>query len=635
MCGIVGVISPVVPISDNLITVMRDRLVHRGPDHGESWFSDDRRIALSHRRLSILDAHSSSNQPMSSKDGLACLIFNGEIYNYIEIKSELVKLGYTFSSQGDTEVLLYALKEWGESAIIKLNGMFAFVYLDYQEKSIIIARDRFGEKPLFIGTGEFGVKIFASEMKAITAHPNISLEIDGEAISRYTSSSWYEDDDLTFFQNIKRLPAAHLAKFNFNGEELFRKRYWTPDYTKIDSRITPREAVEEFQSKLIKSVNLRLRSDVAVGSSLSGGLDSSAVVGILADKRDHSSFEQNTFSAIFPDDHTMSEGNEIAQVVSHTGVNSFCVSPNPQLLMEESELLHWHQEEPFLSASIYLQWCVSRLAKQHQTTVLLDGQGADELLGGYQFYYKQRQLDMLDKNEFSLATRDTAKFNRRLDIASAGYEDASRRFDAGVAYSVAELSSLRNSENPVFHYPYEDGVAPAEKGYRLRRTLSEALLYNSLPMLLRYADRNSMAFSREGRLPYLDYELVDFCISLPDEYYIRNGWQKWVLREACGKSIPSSIKWRADKVGYAAPLDIWLRNEMKEWAYELVFHTRLYSIPRYNKSELLSLWNEHQKGIANNSWAIWRWLSLSQWLHMYEKGWWRTGMISKPNDQLA
>jgi asparagine synthase (glutamine-hydrolysing) len=298
---------------------------------------------------------------------------------------------------------------------------------------------------------------------------------------------------------------------------------------------------------------------VPVGSSLSGGLDSSAIVGHLAQMRTASKFTQNTFSAIFPSDPTMSEDQEIDAVVKFTGVNSFLVSPCPKKLIKESAALHWHQEEPFLSASIYLQWCVARLARENNTKVLLDGQGADELLAGYQFYFKQYQLDLMDNGELPLAIRESNKFNRRLNTASGSYVDVKRRFNKSIAYTSQELLKLKPSKISSL-YPNSIGLAPIKRGNRLRRTLSEAMIYNSLPMLLRYADRNSMAFSREARLPFLDYNLVDFCISLPDCYYIRNGWQKWILRESSRNIIPDKICWRADKVGYAAPLDHWLWN---------------------------------------------------------------------------
>jgi asparagine synthase (glutamine-hydrolysing) len=630
MCGLVAIISPSVPIREDLLRVMRDRLIHRGPDNGSSWMSPNYRIGLAHRRLSIIDTSRSADQPMVSHDGAMRIIFNGEIYNYLELREELEQAGFTFRTRSDTEVLLTALSAWGEAALQKLNGMFAFALWDKNSRRMLVARDRFGEKPLFIGRGKLGTVAFASEMKAILVHPLIACNIDSRASARYGSGTWYEDDELTFFEGITRLPAAHATWFREDGTEERRWRYWTPDYTNIDHNIKPRDAVERLKEIMQRSVKLRLRADVPVGSSLSGGLDSSFIVGLLTHIRSNSAFTQNTFSACFPSDPTMSEENEIDSVVSYTGVNSFSVIPDPKRLAEESALLHWHQEEPFLSASIYLQWCVARLAKQNNTIVMLDGQGADELLSGYQFYFRQRQLDLLDQGRTALAMRESSKFNRRLRIASTQYEGSHRRFDSDVAYSLDELRSMEKLYSPVLSSSYSVGVAPAKPGFRLRRTLSEALLYNSLPMLLRYADRNSMAFSIESRLPYLDYDLVDFCIRLPDDFYVRNGWQKWVLREAAGKTIPQSIRWRADKVGYAAPLDNWLRNELKDWSYDRVMDSRLVGLPGYDRQAIIKLWAQHQKKAANNSWALWRWISMSEWLNIYYSGWWRAGSMKRP-----
>jgi len=630
MCGVVALISPAVPIRDDLLSAMRDRLIHRGPDNGASWVRKGRRVGLAHRRLSVIDTSHSADQPMATDDGSLRIVFNGEIYNYLELKRELQGAGHVFRTHSDTEVLLVALRQWGEAALLRLNGMFAFALWDEQSRRMLVARDRFGEKPIFIGKGLFGTVVFASEMKAVLVHPLMRCSMDERAAARYGAGSWYEDDQLTFFEDIERLPPAHAAWFRQDGSEERRWRYWTPDYTVIDADIRPRAAVEEFGRLLQRSISLRLRADVPVGSSLSGGLDSSVIVGLLSRERSTSSFTQNTFSAVFPSDPTMSEDKEIGAVVSHTGVHSFLVTPDPLRLAEECALLHWHQEEPFLSASIYLQWCVARLAFQHRTTVLLDGQGADELLAGYQFYFRQRQLDLLDQGRVALAMRETAKFNRRLRVASEQYEGAQRRFNASIAYSTDELRDMGKPSSLVFHYPYSVGTAPAKPGFRLRRTLSEALLYNSLPMLLRYADRNSMAFSREARLPYLDYDLVEFCLRLPDDFYVRNGWQKWVLREAAGSTIPPEIRWRADKVGYAAPLDCWLRRELRTWGYERVMDSRLAGFPGYDLQSVRALWDDHQKGDANHSWALWRWISLAEWLSIYRAGWWRAGASSHP-----
>jgi asparagine synthase (glutamine-hydrolysing) len=625
MCGLVALLSPAVPIRPGLLDAMRDRLGHRGPDNASSWMHHSGRVALAHRRLSIIDISHAADQPMATDDGRLRIVFNGEIYNYLELRAELQELGIRFRTQSDTEVLLVALCAWGEAALLRLNGMFAFALWDERAGRMLIARDRFGEKPLFVGRGRFGTVAIASEMKAILAHPLVPCSVSSTALERYGTGGWYEDDSNTFFEGIERLPPAHAAWLRADGVEERRWRYWTPDFSIVDNGLRPRDAIDQFSELLQRSLRFRLRADVPIGSSLSGGLDSSTIVGFLAHERSAAAFTQNTFSACFPSDPTISEDREIDSVVRHTGVNSFRTAPEPKRLAAESALVHWHQEEPFLSASIYAQWCVARLAQEHSTTVLLDGQGADELLAGYQFYFRQRQLDLLDNCSLALALRETTKFTRRLVTALTPYDKPQRRVNVNVAYTSEELLAFASSPPPVSHSPYETGTAAARPGSRLRRTLSEALVYNSLPMLLRYADRNSMAFSRETRLPFLDYDLVDFCIRLPDAFLIRNGWKKWILRQAANGKVPESIRWRADKVGYAAPLDNWLRHELREWGRDRALDADFRDVPNYDKKAVTVMWEEHQAGRADHSWALWRWISLAEWLQLYRGGWWRAG----------
>src|SRR5581483_11026530 len=316
-------------------------------------------------------------------------------------------------------------------------------------------------------------------------------------------------------------------------EVLRQGRYWTPDYEAVDP-YSEAEAAERLRELLERSVRMRLRSDVPVGTSLSGGLDSSAIVCLLAAARVHTpTLTQNTFSGRFDDtDPTLSEGPYIDLVVDRTGVRAHGITPTASGLIEESERLHWHQEEPFLSASIYLQWCVMRLAREHDTTVLLDGQGADELLAGYQFYFPTYQLDLVDRGELGRLLRDTVAFRRRLRRASRSYANSLRRFDHDVALGARVLAAAWRSRWNLPQGSYDEGVPAAAPGRRLRRQIAEALQYNSLPMLLRYADRNGMAFSRETRFPFLDHELVDWCVTLPDRAFIRDGWQKYILRQA-------------------------------------------------------------------------------------------------------
>lgn len=627
MCGIVALLSSGAPVDPELVIRMRDRLLHRGPDHGGLWLNHDGRLALGHRRLAIIDVSAEANQPMLSGDGRFAIAYNGEIYNYLELRETLTGLGHRFRTASDTEVLLVSYIQWGVDCLSRLNGMFAFTLWDATERRLFVARDRFGEKPLFWARTADRCIAFASEMKALLCHPGISDAINDEVLGKYVSGAYYEDGVDTLFRDIQRLPPAHAMLFDDGGAQLRCWRYWTPDYNAIDASLREEEAVERFRDLLERSVRMRMRADVPLGSSLSGGLDSSTLVGLLAKFREtETSFTQNTFSARFDEDLTISEGPQIDAVVRRAGAHAFSVSPDPHRLMEESLRLHWHQEEPFLSASIYLQWCVARLAREHETIVLIDGQGADEVLAGYQYYFKSFQLDLLDQRHYWTALNETRVFNSRLRQASRNFKDSPRRFNARIAFSLFEILGLAGVKRPaVYQGPYEIGVPAARPGFRLRRQLAEALQYNCLPQLLRYADRNSMAFSREARLPFLDYDLVDYCISLPDAMWINGGWQKFVMRKAADGLIPPEIQWRADKVGYAAPLDLWLRAELKQWCFDRVFKGPITEIPGYQEKGLRELWDAHQNGSANNSWALWRWISLNEWLVLRSSGAWRNG----------
>jgi asparagine synthase (glutamine-hydrolysing) len=551
----VAVIAPE-GLAPDVLNGMRDRLAHRGPDGARSWMTTTPRavVGLGHRRLSIIDLTHAADQPMFDASGDLALVYNGEIYNYVELREVLRGAGRVFATQSDTEVLLAAYEHWGTDCLQRLNGMFAFALWDGRRGELFLARDRFGEKPLFSARLRGGGYAFASEMKALFAHCDVPASPLEGAIRSYVEGRFYEDGEETMFEGVTRLPPAHAMIVSDDGSVRRRWRYWTPNYDPVESGFDQAAATERFGSLLERSIRTRLRSDFPVGTSLSGGLDSSTIVCMLAAARMHTStLTQNTFSGRFDDtDPTLSEGPFIDLVVERAAVRAYSVTPSPLGLIEESARLHWHQEEPFLSASIYLQWCVMRLAQDHRTTVLLDGQGADELLAGYQSYFPSYQLDLMDGRRLGRLFYETLAFRRRLRRASRGYANSLRRFDHDVALGPKGLYHAWQRRQVVAHGEYEDGIPPAVPGMRLRRVMAEALQYNSLPMLLRYADRNAMAFSRETRFPFLDHELVDWCVTLPDRAFVRNGWQKYILRRAAGGIVPREVQWRADKLGYYA-----------------------------------------------------------------------------------
>ncbi|HXJ47930.1 MAG TPA: asparagine synthase (glutamine-hydrolyzing) [Candidatus Acidoferrum sp.] len=602
---------------------MRDRLAHRGPDGARTWISrhDSGAVAFGHRRLAIIDLSEAANQPMFSADKTLAIIYNGEIYNYVELREELRARDHVFRTESDTEVLLAAYSEWGADCLPRLNGMFAFALWDASQRRLLLARDRFGEKPLFYARLPHGGIAFASEAKALFAHPDISASVNDEALRFYLDGRYFESDEVTLFKGIKRLPGAHAMTVDGSGEITRLWRYWTLDFSAVQDDYHEREAVEKFRHLMRRSVSMRLRSDVPVGTSLSGGLDSSTVVALVAQMKDARGLvTQNTFSARFDDDPALSEGPYVDLVAAATGVKAHMVTPHPERLIAESRSLHYHQEEPFLSASIYLQWCVARLAAAKATTVILDGQGADELLGGYQYYFPSHQLDLVESGQWWPAVRESALFSRRLKQASRQFPDSGRRFNRRAGLSLARLamSAARRRR-------------PQPGGGRYRSLRASALISDSLPQLLRYADRNAMAFSRETRLPFLDYDLVDFVAGLPERAFVGDGWQKLILRRAGEGLVPSQVLWRSDKMGYAAPLDRWLRDGMKTWAHERLFTGPITNLEAYDRAALQEMWNQHQSGSAERSWALWRWISLNEWLSMFDDGTWSRGQDSTPS----
>jgi len=628
MCGILAIIGAG-DLDSHIVDEMRDRLAHRGPDGGATWLSRDGHdsVVLAHRRLAVIDLSQAADQPMFSADRSLAIVYNGEIYNYIELRDELRGLGHRFHTESDTEVILAAYRQWGADCLPRLNGMFTIALWDAQAHRLLAARDRFGEKPFFYAHLPGGGIAFASEVKSLFAHPDLAASVDEDVLDLYLSGGYFESEEATMFAGVKRLRAAHAMLLDGAGQVMKSWRYWTPDFTPRDEPFAMDDAVQRFRALIERSVAMRLRSDVAVGTSLSGGLDSSTIVALVARmKGKRGIVTQNTFTARFEDDPALSEGAFVDLVTKATGVNAHMITPDPMQLIEETRRIHYHQEEPFLSASIYLQWCVMRLALANKTTVILDGQGADELLGGYQYYFPTHQADLVEGGHWLGALRETVLFSRRLANASRLYPDSQRRFNRNAALGLGQLAraGLRRTR------PAEDGsrpgLPPLAPGERHRNLRARALLYESLPQLLRYADRNSMAFGRETRLPFLDYDLVDFVAGLPERALVGDGWQKLILRRAGEGLLPKEVAWRADKMGYAAPLDRWLRTSLKAWAYDRLFTGPITGLAAYNRDSLQRTWDEHQAGAAERSWALWRWISLNEWLGLFDDGTWNRGM---------
>ncbi|MBK9638579.1 MAG: asparagine synthase (glutamine-hydrolyzing) [Bacteroidetes bacterium] len=530
MCGIAGVIQYYGVFNEYpALERMSEAIAHRGPDGNGEWVSQCGKVALVHRRLSILDLSNQAAQPMFSFDQRYAIVFNGEIYNYLELRDELEKKGVKFKTKSDTEVLLNCFINDPSNFLETLDGMFAFAIWDDLEKKMFCARDRFGEKPFYFyrTSNQF---IFGSEIKAIFSYLG-RLEVKHDMIQSYLSGADIINDSSTFFNDVETLLPAHY--FTIDKNEFKLSRYWDIDLDKKAGNASPEDYIEEFSRLFKESIRYRLRSDVPIGSSLSGGLDSSAVVCSLSGL---DLTEMHTFSARF--DGPKDEGKWIKEVVEKTHVKSHEVWPSAHGFASELDQLIWHHEFPPGSSSVYAQWCVMKLVHQSGVKVLLDGQGADEYLAGYDELKYFAIWEHYRKGKWKNYFEEKKLFNLNYgNHASLGY-----------AYLFDNLLDLFSIKRKVY-----------SNGKDLHQILKHYTT-TKLGELLRYADRNSMAHSVEVRLPFLYYKLVEFVFSLPTEMIYSKGKTKYILREAVRNEIPPAIFNRTDKIGFAPPQQLWMED---------------------------------------------------------------------------
>jgi asparagine synthase (glutamine-hydrolysing) len=602
MCGIGGIVGGGAA-DPSVLTRIASAMVHRGPDSGGVW--QDSTAALVSRRLAILDRTDRSDQPLHL--GPWHLVFNGEIYNYVELRDELRELGHRFQSDGDGEVLLHAWDEWETGALDRVDGMFALAVWHDERRELVCGRDPFGEKPLFWALQ--GDRLtFASEVRALLkGRPDLGAP-RSDALGPYVGLGTMPPVDESFFAGIHQLPAAHLLRFVAGSASV--TRYWSPHRVEVPAIYG--DAVERLRELLTDSIRLRLRSDVPVGTSLSGGVDSSAVVllsgHIAGDHRRHA------FTARFPG-FARDEWPFADAVARAAGVlEHHAVEPTGAGLLAEVDRLVSFQEEPFGSTSIYAQWCVMRAAHEAGVTVLLDGQGADELFGGYAMVngwaVRSRGARGIVKGLSS--GRDRSATLRTL--ASGRVPAAVQRWDIRrrvTPYAAAE--AVAASANCL--------VSAAEASDGLTSPLARELLrqsfHTSLPQLLRYADRDSMAHSREVRLPYLDRRIAEFAYSLPPEFLYRNGVTKSVLRDTVRELAPAEVLARRDKVGFETPQDRWLNEpawirRVEEVLLDPVAWTRGLCATGVIAEDV-------RAGRWRDGAGIWRALNVELWLRTFER----------------
>ncbi|MHB8872441.1 MAG: asparagine synthase (glutamine-hydrolyzing) [Myxococcaceae bacterium] len=568
MCGIVGIVAPATDAP--LVRKMLFAQAHRGPDGEGLWstaLGNDRRVILGHRRLSILDLSEAGAQPMVDNTGEFVITYNGEIYNYIEVRAELVKLGVLFRSTSDTEVIVEAYKQWGSDCLGRLNGMFAFAIFDRPAGKLFCARDRYGEKP-FLFSERPGLFVFASEYKALLQHPEIPLDYDEWRLVRaaHNASTGLDADRQTVFDAVQQLLPGEAMEVDVATLRQRIWRYWKINPGPLREADDERDVFAEFRDLLIDSVRLRLRSDVPVGSCLSGGLDSSAIVCIvrrlLGDDAPY-----DTFTGRFPGT-SADEWKYARQVVDAAGVRSYVVEPGVDRFIVELPAFMWHNELPVGSSSQFAQWCVFHLAKERGVTVLLDGQGADETLGGYEQYFARYVEALRERGDSHRLARELPLIRARYPLA---LEPPLRALRDKLPFPVRRWLSthLRIGSNLLYGLTPEAARSVARENAVQRKpgfdSLANALEQDSfgryLTTLLRYGDRNSMAHSREVRLPFCDHRLAEFVFRLPPHFLMGDVQTKRLLRESMRGILPESIRTRWNKQGFRPPQDQWFSSK--------------------------------------------------------------------------
>jgi len=616
VCGICGIVAPGRPAEADTVAAMSELIAHRGPD-GDGIFAQDG-VALGSRRLAILDLSEAGAQPFSSADGRLHLVHNGEIYNYRELRAELESHGHRFSSATDTEVIIAAYREWGERCVERLNGMWAFALWDEPEQRLFCARDRFGVKPFYYRyDGER--LVFASELKAFRADPRTPLQPNDRIVRDFVRNDWFDHTDETFFAGIVKLPPAHTLVVDRNG--LRTRRFW-----RLELRDPPAgDPVDAVRELFVDSVRLRLRSDVTVGTCLSGGIDSSAVACVI-DLLLHEEAEnarpvgerQQTFTVYF-DDLAFDERPYAREVLARTKAAPHWISFTAEDLVDDVGRIVEAHDEPFRSTSICAGWYVMREAARAHVTVVLDGQGGDEVLAGYRAYFSARYADLLLHGRLLELGSELAE-HRRLYGSRRALATLARPF--APAALEARLRERRSGSGALLHPDLRGLPATTELDGspfpdRLRKLQTRILTVRGLPELLHAEDRNSMAHSIEARVPFLDYRLVELLFSLDGGHLIERSRTKAILRRALHDLLPPSVRERTDKLGFVTPEAAFFRGALGDLAADVFASQSFRERGFVDAAAARARLARHRRGEINAGWELWRALNLELWARTF------------------
>jgi asparagine synthase (glutamine-hydrolysing) len=617
MCGIGGYVGLDLTVGKSALHRMATALAHRGPD-GEGFAVVDA-WGLAHRRLAIID-RVGSPQPMTSPDGRHVLVYNGEVYNYRELRAELTALGCRFATAGDTEVVLTAWRQWGPQAFDRFDGMFALAIGDTVTGEVVLARDQFGIKPLYLAAVQGGAVLFASEIRSLLASEVVDARPDDATVYRYLQFRVHDDTERTFFAGVTRLMPGEMAVVSPGGD--VRRSTYTSLYADLRALATERRpydaaAQEDFAATLKDAVRSRLCSDVPVGTALSGGLDSSTIVAVISDLLVHHDREassvgarQQSFSAVFPGERNDEERYVDLIAAQCTALTVHKVRPSLDGFLRDLDDFIGTQEEPVISTGPYAQYCVMREASRH-VTVMVDGQGADEMLAGYVPYYvvHLRQL-----------RRQGHHLRAAVELAAA----ADTLWRLGRERVKDRLLRRAGRGSTTLLHP---AFAAAFAGERLhvvpddlKARLEDDLFRHSLPALLRYEDRNSMRFSVEGRVPFVSMDVLRALWSLDDTAIVRGGWNKRVLRDATRDLLPDEVNRRRNKIGFTTPEDAWFRR-MADHVRDVFASDSFGGRPYFDRAAVLDTFDRYLAGDANTeTMTFWRAMNVELWLRKFIDG---------------
>jgi asparagine synthase (glutamine-hydrolysing) len=619
MCGILGLISEKSGKSLGNFSKALDTLTHRGPD--DRGVFDGQGVLLGHRRLSVIDLSSGGHQPMRDSASGAVIVFNGEIYNYLELRVQLEIHGHVFRTKSDTEVLLHAYLEWGAAALEKLNGMWAFAIWRPDQRKLFIARDRFGVKPLYY-TEKPGYFAFASEPKGLLALFPDLRKPDNLAVYEFLAQGQLYSNVRSFYQDVDVFPQGHYREYFVDTGQVRTTRYWDYPDAHDTSNGKGLEAIEEFSALFDDAVKLRTRSDVPVGITLSGGLDSTAV---LAAARRKTSGAHVCFTSVYGDnDRGESEWAKIA--AEPYGMLPVEVEAGKDDWLDTLRQISWHMDGPGYSPAVYPLWYLMREARKRGVLVLLEGQGADEALGGYPQYAIIAFLTLLKKagsisglkragNSWSnLCATFTAKWALLWLIRESfpALIEYNRRH-AGASMTLkqdfrADMEKQSNREGGLRNSLSNPGYSPVNQRLLLDHSR------NILPGLLHYGDAISMAHGVESRLPFLDYRLVEWIFANGDDVKIREGHTKWVLRQYLQNAGQARIAERKDKMGYPTPIEKWLSENNGAAVRELLLTPEARIAQFCDPRGIRMLLDRHLAGRVGAGSHLYRLVSTESWL---------------------